>query len=118
MTMRPAAVTVDSIAPIATGCGTLRELLGRPVAEDISIAFCQNDAPSEKHYHAVMKEFYFFIKGSGVIIVGDEKFAIAPGVLVTIPPGTVHWVEPDEPVEFLAMNTPAYMADDYLKVDA
>jgi mannose-6-phosphate isomerase-like protein (cupin superfamily) len=39
-------------------------------------------------------EFYFVMSGRGVMTIGDEEQAIAPGDLVYIPPDTVHSLRP------------------------
>jgi len=47
------------------------------------------------HRHAGQEEVYFFVQGTGRMIVGDEdseSFAVSPGDVVLIPDGAFHRV--------------------------
>lgn len=44
------------------------------------------------HKHDGQEEIYFFVQGTGMIIVGDEKFRIIGGDIVLIPDGVFHQV--------------------------
>lgn len=44
------------------------------------------------HYHEGQEEIYFFMYGSGRMIVGDNKFEVAGGDIVLIPDGLFHKV--------------------------
>jgi oxalate decarboxylase/phosphoglucose isomerase-like protein (cupin superfamily) len=44
------------------------------------------------HNHAGQEEVYFFIQGSGVMIVDQERFRVGPGSVVLIPDGAFHRV--------------------------
>jgi len=44
------------------------------------------------HSHAEQEEVYFFVQGSGVMIVDDERFRVGPGSIVLIPDGAFHRV--------------------------
>lgn len=50
-------------------------------------------SPGEKclaHKHETMEEMFFFIKGSGQYLVGEEIISIEPGLFLRIPANTVH----------------------------
>jgi quercetin dioxygenase-like cupin family protein len=49
------------------------------------------------HRHAEFESF-FTLAGSGRVIAGDQTHFVKAGDLVTIPPQTPHWMEPDEGV--------------------
>jgi quercetin dioxygenase-like cupin family protein len=69
---------------------------------------------SKRHSHPE-KEMFFFVRGKGVLRLGDEEHDVAPGDTVYITPGIEHgmtnegpdrlvfldvwWDEPDEPEE-------------------
>ena len=57
----------------------------------------------ELHSHATMEECFFFLKGKGVYIVGDQAIELQPGVFVRIPTGVVHRLEATgtEPLEYV-----------------
>jgi mannose-6-phosphate isomerase-like protein (cupin superfamily) len=44
------------------------------------------------HAHKGQEEIYFFINGSGEMIVGDERFPVEEGDVVLIPDGAFHQV--------------------------
>jgi len=44
------------------------------------------------HLHAGQEEVYFFVSGTGMMIVGEEKFRVNPGSVVLIPDGEFHRV--------------------------
>jgi len=46
----------------------------------------------EGHSHPT-EEVYFFHRGQGVVVVGEEERAVAPGEVVEIPPDTWHTVK-------------------------
>lgn len=53
------------------------------------------DQQTRGHRHAGQEEVYFFIQGTGRMIVGDEtdqSFAVGPGDIVLIPDGAFHRV--------------------------
>lgn len=45
------------------------------------------------HKHFETEEIYFFLQGEGVMFLGEQRFAVAEGDTVCIPPGTPHSVE-------------------------
>ena len=42
------------------------------------------------HSHAGQEEVYFFVQGSGVMIVDEERFRVGSGSVVLIPDGAFH----------------------------
>jgi len=44
------------------------------------------------HSHAGQEEVYFFVQGTGMMIVDEEKFRVNPGDIVLIPNGAFHRV--------------------------
>jgi len=44
------------------------------------------------HSHAGQEEVYFFVQGTGVMIVGTDRFVVNPGDVVLIPDGEFHRV--------------------------
>ena len=66
------------------------------------------------HRHATSEEIYHLTSGRGVMTLGAEKFAIATGDSIAIPPGTAHCVENtgEHPLHILCCCAPAYAHDD------
>lgn len=44
------------------------------------------------HSHAGQEEVYFFVQGTGVMIVDEERFRVASGDVILIPDGAFHRV--------------------------
>ena len=44
------------------------------------------------HSHAGQEEVYFFVKGTGMMMVDEEKFRVEQGDVVLIPDGAFHRV--------------------------
>lgn len=44
------------------------------------------------HSHAGQEEVYFFVQGTGIMMVDEEKFRVNPGSIVVIPDGAFHRV--------------------------
>jgi quercetin dioxygenase-like cupin family protein len=45
---------------------------------------------------------YYFLEGTGWMTVDDERFAVAPGAIVIVPPGSKRGIEADTQLAFLA----------------
>ncbi|MDX9753173.1 MAG: cupin domain-containing protein, partial [bacterium] len=45
---------------------------------------------SKAHYHKRATEFYYILKGEGEMTVDGESFALTPGTVVQLNPGSVH----------------------------
>ena len=44
------------------------------------------------HSHTGQEEVYFFVQGTGMMMVDEEKFRVGPGDIVLIPDGAFHRV--------------------------
>lgn len=44
------------------------------------------------HSHAGQEEVYFFVQGTGMMVVGEEKFRVCSGDIILIPDGAFHQV--------------------------
>ena len=55
-----------------------------------------------KHRHPDYESF-FVMAGTGKIFSGENVHEVKPGSLVTIPPMTDHWMEPDEGSEMTGL---------------
>ncbi|GAB4033633.1 cupin domain-containing protein [Spirosoma jeollabukense] len=65
-------------------------------------SFSQTDY-CELHMHPTMEECFFFLKGTGLYIVGNQKIALQQGVFIRIPAGILHRLEAtsDVPLEYV-----------------
>ncbi len=53
------------------------------------------------HSHPGQEEVYFFVKGTGMMIVDEEKFRVAAGDIILIPDGAFHRVINDGEMHLL-----------------
>ena len=66
------------------------------------------------HRHRQSEEIYHIVRGSGLMLLGEERFAVTRGDSICIPPGTPHCVtnDGDESLVILCCCSPAYSHDD------
>lgn len=106
----PAYVTRDG--------STIRELLhpsASPVRnQSLAEAVVAPGGRTLLHRHLRTEEIYHVTAGRGIMVLGGERFPIAVGDSVLIPPGTAHCVEAscDVPLVILCCCSPAYSHED------
>lgn len=69
---------------------------------------------TQLHRHALVEELYHVSAGSGIMTLGDTRFAVAAGDTVLIVPGTPHCIEATgvEPLRILCCCSPPYSHED------
>ncbi|MCZ7563437.1 MAG: cupin domain-containing protein [Burkholderiales bacterium] len=107
------------VEPYVTKDGSeIRELIHPSVhrnrAQSLAEANVAPGARTALHRHARTEEIYYFVSGAGVMTLGAATFAVAPGDVVCIVPGTPHCVENTgrEALRILCACAPAYSHDD------
>lgn len=67
------------------------------------------------HMHHKTKEIYICLQGEGLLYKNGEPLQFIPGDSAIIPPGTVHYAEPNgsEPLVFLCISEPSYDPNDF-----
>jgi mannose-6-phosphate isomerase-like protein (cupin superfamily) len=109
----------NEVSPYITKDGSeIRELLHptrhgvrhQSLAEALVPAGCT----TALHVHELTEEIYHVTQGNAVMTLGTEKFPIAPGDSVLIPPGTPHCVSNTGEVALIMLCccSPAYSHDD------
>lgn len=69
---------------------------------------------AKKHYHKETTEFYYVLKGQGMLETDDGSIPLSEGTLVMIKPGVAHRAVPEGDLEVLiAMAPPLGEAGDY-----
>jgi len=53
------------------------------------------------HSHAGQEEVYFFVQGSGIMIVDEQRFRVNAGDIILIPDGAFHRVINDGEMDLL-----------------
>jgi len=95
-------------------CGSAIDLINsaRSGTKAISIATIFIDAgkSSQPHYHKFMEEIYYFLEGTGRVIVGSETFDVDPGAAVFIPIGVLHQVinSSNARLKFVSADSPSF----------
>jgi mannose-6-phosphate isomerase-like protein (cupin superfamily) len=111
--------TYAGATPYVTKDGSeIRELMHPSIhgnrAQSLAEATVPPGAATTLHRHRVSEELYYFTRGSGLMTLGTETFAVNAGDTVCIPPGTPHRVRNtgDGPLTILCSCAPAYSHDD------
>lgn len=96
----------------------IRELMHPAVNGNRNQSFAeatvQPGAETRLHRHVLTEEIYHITGGTGMMTLGDERFAVAVGDTICIAPGTPHCIAntADAPLTILCACSPAYSHDD------
>lgn len=74
----------------ACPCGTAFRVLAPQDEQPLSVHYVDIAKDSRPHYHTRLTETYVILEGQGVLELDDDRVLVAPGTVVTIPPGIVH----------------------------
>ena len=97
---------------------TIRELMAYRNSEATRMSLAEASLPpggkTECHLHPEVEEIYYFLSGTGRILVGDEYFNVAPGDSILHLPGVRHqtWNTGTVEMFFICCCAPAYEHDD------
>ncbi|MCW8908534.1 MAG: cupin domain-containing protein [Sedimenticola sp.] len=97
---------------------TIRELMHpdhHPVKnQSLAEATIEPGSTTRLHRHLETEEIYHVTAGEGVMILGQERFSVAPGDSIPIPPGTAHAIHNsgDRVLRILCCCAPAYRHED------
>jgi mannose-6-phosphate isomerase-like protein (cupin superfamily) len=71
------------------------------------------------HYHRTRTEYYFVLRGDGIITLDGEDHVVGQHGVVVIPPGVTHiWRNPHKtPLEYLWVMHPNEATDDVVPVE-
>lgn len=109
----------DEVAAYRTKDGSqIRELIHpdrHPVKnQSLAEASVEPGMSTRLHRHLETEEIYHISAGEGVMILGEQQFAIGPGDSVLIPPGTAHAIRNtgNKVLRILCCCAPAYRHED------
>jgi mannose-6-phosphate isomerase-like protein (cupin superfamily) len=79
----------DDVVPVPCPCGQSVRVLtaADEVPSGLHITTLCN---AEKHYHRRTTEVYYVLEGEGEVELDEQRYAVVPGHVVYIPPGTCH----------------------------
>jgi len=100
-------------APFTTKDGsTIRELM-HTAAQSLAEATLAPGQGTERHYHALSEELYFFLEGGGEMEIDGETRPVGHGDTVLIPPRARHSIVAGKSgARFLCCCAPPYSDDD------
>jgi mannose-6-phosphate isomerase-like protein (cupin superfamily) len=108
-----------AVMPYVTRDGSeIRELMHPSVhgnhAQSLAEATVAPGQVTLLHRHAATEELYHVTGGTGIMVLGVDRFALHVGDTVCIPPGTAHQVENtgSEPLVILCACSPPYAHED------
>ena len=107
------------IQPFTTKDGSIiRELMHPAVhgntQQSLAEAIVPVDSSTLLHRHLQAEEIYHITEGSGLMILGEDKFEVTVGDSICIPPGTPHQISNIGTVnlKILCCCAPPYSHDD------
>ncbi|MEM7306367.1 MAG: cupin domain-containing protein [Planctomycetota bacterium] len=132
---RPAAACALALAASCQGAGAADQpyviRLAQPAPETIeglrldplfatptlSAALASTKISLPAHYHERHEETVLIIAGTGAMWIDGQRYAVEPGMLIHVPRGAVHRVEPDGPISALSIFTPPFDGEDRIFVE-
>lgn len=90
-------------------CGFRKKLITKEDFIGASLTFL-SVYKAEQHYHKKTTEFYYVLKGKGILELDGDQVDLEPGILVTIRPGIRHRAEGQ--VEALIVGIPPLDPED------
>jgi mannose-6-phosphate isomerase-like protein (cupin superfamily) len=106
---------VSEVEAISDICGEIKTLTSFEDFSNASIAHVKV-SESKPHYHKETTEFYFILKGEGIIRINEEEVEVEKGMLVMIRPGSVHSIKAFGEIELLVIASPAWRIEDQFEV--
>jgi mannose-6-phosphate isomerase-like protein (cupin superfamily) len=107
--------TLGKVEPYITKDGSeIRELLHPSQhavrQQSLAEAVISPGVATLRHRHAITEEIYHITQGTGVMMLGDERFAVTVGDSIAILPGTPHCIENtgNAALHILCCCAPAY----------
>ena len=109
---------IDSLEFITKDGSTIRELMAYRNAAVQRMSLAEASLPPDGktacHAHPHAEEIYYFLQGTGRVLVGDIFYEVKPGDSILHPPGVRHqtWNTGNETMVFLCVCVPAYEHED------
>jgi mannose-6-phosphate isomerase-like protein (cupin superfamily) len=105
--------SLDRAEPFTTKDGSTIRELQHTAEQSLAEATLEPGAATQRHYHALSEEVYFFLDGGGSIEIDRETRDIGAGDAVLIPAGARHTMVAGETgARFLCCCAPPYSHDD------
>lgn len=98
---------IDSLQsiPVNHKTGTKKIIItGEATASNltqVAFGFLEAGNQIENHFHKTMEEYFYFTKGTGLIIIDGDELTLSPNQLILILPNTSHSLIAHQDLEFL-----------------
>jgi mannose-6-phosphate isomerase-like protein (cupin superfamily) len=111
----------QTLSPLTSNTGEiLSELIGRPAEnggtsqQSLAYVVIPPHKSSPAHYHKVMEETYYILRGEARMIINDKEYTLQAGQACLIQFQENHQIfnEYENNLEFLAICTPAWYPQD------
>ncbi len=90
----PLVRKLSDVTPIRSACGSSTRAFTR--ADGVAMGLhVVRITEAECHYHTRTTEIYHILEGEGTLRVGDEEYALRPGLTIYVPAGQQHGGEGD-----------------------
>ena len=108
---------LQNATPFITKDGsTIRSLLdlsNAPVKhQSLAAATVPTGTTTQRHYHKLSEEFYYVLRGKGMMEVDGVEKQVGPGDAILIPAGSWHQIRSMEDLDFLCCCAPPYAHED------
>lgn len=112
-------VRKENIKPINNAEGELffemigrGENLGNTIYHSVGHVVVLKGYSTNKHYHPIAEETYYFIRGTGRMVINDCEYKVKPGDAVLVNAKDVHQLfAEDEDIEAIVICAPAFEPD-------
>ncbi|MFC1905859.1 cupin domain-containing protein [Chloroflexota bacterium] len=117
-------VNRDDVVPFVTKDTSIAREILSPVNsslfnQSLAEAIIAPGKATDEHYHMEAEEIYYILRGSGLMLIGDEKREVKVGDGIVIEPAMKHkiWNTGNSYLIFLCCCSPAYTHDDTVVVE-
>jgi mannose-6-phosphate isomerase-like protein (cupin superfamily) len=105
--------SLSAAEPFTTKDGSTIRELHHTEAQSLAEATLDAAGSTQRHYHRLSEEIYFFLEGGGEMEIDGGTRAVVPGDAVLIPAGAWHTITAGEAgARFLCCCAPPYSHDD------
>lgn len=94
------------------------EKLGNAMHHSIGHVVVLKGYSTNKHYHPVAEETYYFIRGTGKMVINNTEYKVKPGDVILVNPNDIHQLfAEDEEVEAIVVCAPAFEPNNTIYCD-
>jgi mannose-6-phosphate isomerase-like protein (cupin superfamily) len=118
---RPRKFSYEKPPTTALDGALIHELIPQEERERLDVGLAIGYLPKGRraypHYHKISEELYYVASGVGRVNVGEERFFVKKGSVVSVPVNSVHALEnlsKTEDLRVVCVTSPAYTEGDFI----